>query len=77
MKQCETYFQDVFSQKGKNLKNIVLAEDFNIKFLDFKTNKNLQDFLDLMFRYKMILLTKKNNTGNQTLSICHIPHYHQ
>ena len=63
MKQCETYFKDVFSQKGKNLKNIVLAEDFNINFLDFKTNKNLQDFLDLMFRYKMILLTKKKQHG--------------
>ena len=35
MKQCETYFKDVFSKNGKNLKNIVLAGDFNINFLDF------------------------------------------
>ena len=74
MKQCETYFKDVFSQKGKNLKNIVLAEDFNINFLDFKTNKNLQDFLDLMFRYNMILLTKKTTrvTRHSAYAIYHI-----
>ena len=59
MKQCETYFKDVFSKNGKNLKNIVLAGDFNINFLDFETNKNVQDFLNLMFCYNMIPLTNK------------------
>ena len=59
MKQCETHFKDVFSKNGKYLKNIVLAGDFNINFLDFKTNKNVQDFLNLMFRYNMIPLTNK------------------
>ena len=59
MKQCETYFKDVFSKNGKNLKNIVLAGDFNINFLDFETNKNMQDFLNLMFCYNMIPLTNK------------------
>ena len=59
MKQCETYFEDVFSKYGKNLKNIVLARDFNANVLDFETNKNVQDFLNLMFRYNMIPLTNK------------------
>ena len=59
MKQCETHFKDLFSKNGKNLKNIVLAEDFNINFLDFETNKNVEDFLNLMFRYNMIPLTNK------------------
>ena len=59
MKQCETHFKDVFSKNGKNLKNIVLAGDFNINFLDFETNKNVQDFLNLMFCYNMIPLTNK------------------
>ena len=59
MKQCETHFKDVFSKNGKNLKNIVLAGDFNINFLDFETNKNVQDFLNLMFRYNVIPLTNK------------------
>ena len=30
-----------------------------INFLDFETNKNVQDFLNLMFRYNMIPLTNK------------------
>ena len=59
MKQCETHFKDVFSKNGKNMKNIVLAGDFNINFLDFETNKNVQDILNLMFRYNMIPLTNK------------------
>ena len=59
MKQCETYFKDVFSKNGKNLENIVLAGDFNINFLDFETNENVQDFLNLMFHYNMIPLTNK------------------
>ena len=36
MKQCETHFKDLFSKNGKNLKNIVIAGDFNINFLDFE-----------------------------------------
>ena len=59
MKQCETYFKDVFSKNDKNLKNIVLAGDFNINVLDFETNKNVQNFLNLMFHYNMIPLTNK------------------
>ena len=59
MKQCETHFKDLFSKNGKYLKNIALAGDFNINFLDFETNKTVQDFLHLMFRYNMIPLTNK------------------
>ena len=55
----KTHFKDAFSKNGKNLKNIVLARDFNINFLDFETNKNVQDFLNLMFCYNMIPLTNK------------------
>ena len=59
MKQCETHFKDAFSKNGKYLKNIALAADFNINFLDFKTNKNVPDFLNLIFRYNMIPLTNE------------------
>ena len=59
MKQCKTHLKDLFSKNGKNLKNIVLAGDSNINFLDFETNKNVQDFLNLMFRYNMTPLTNK------------------
>ena len=59
MKQCGTHFQDVFSKKGKNLKNAVLAGDFSIDFSDFETNKNVHDFFNLMFHYNIIPLTYK------------------
>ena len=74
MKQCETHFKDVFSKNGKNLKNIVLAGDFNINFLDFETSKNVQDFLSLMFRCNMIPLTNKPTrvTRHSTNAIDHI-----
>ena len=42
-----------------NTKHIVLAGGFNINFLDFETNKNVQVFLNLMFRYNIISLTNK------------------
>ena len=42
MKQCETHFKDIFSKNGKNLKNIILAGDFNINLLVFGTNKKVQ-----------------------------------
>ena len=60
MKQCESYFKYIFSKNSKNLKNIVLAGDFNINFLDFERNKNVQHLLNLMFRYNMIPLTNKS-----------------
>ena len=59
MEQCETYFKDVFSKNDKNRKNILLAGDFNIHFLNFETNKSVQEFLNLMFCYNMIPLTNK------------------
>ena len=59
IKQCETNFKEIFSKNGKSLKNIVLAGDFNIKLLDFETNKNVQLVLNLMFCYNMIPFTNK------------------
>ena len=59
MKQCQTHFKDVCSKNGKHLKNIVVAGDFSINFLDFEKSKNVQDFLNLMFCYNIIPLTNK------------------
>ena len=74
MKQCETHFKDIFSKNGKNLKNIVLAGDFNINFLDFETNKSVKGFLNLMFCYHMIPLANKPTrvTRHSTNSMDHI-----
>ena len=60
MKQCETHFKNIFPKNWKNLKNTVLAGDFNINFLDFETNENVQDFLNLMFYCINIPLTNKS-----------------
>ena len=35
----------------KNLKNVELAGDFNVNFLDSKTNKSVQDFARLTFSH--------------------------
>ena len=59
MKQRESYFKDVYSKNGKNVKNTVPAGDLNINFLNFETHKNVQDFLNFMLRYNMIPLTNK------------------
>ena len=74
MKQWETHFKDIFLKNDKNLKNVVLAGDFNINFLDFDTNINVQDFLNLMFRYNKIPLTNKPTrvTRHSTSTIDHI-----
>ena len=41
------------------MRDNILAGDFNINFLDFETNKNVEDVLNLMFCYNMIPLTNK------------------
>ena len=66
MKQCEIHFKDIFSKNSKNL-------NFSINFLDFETNKNVQDFISLMFCYNMILLTNKP-TWVTVLSANYIDH---
>ena len=59
MKQYETCFKYIFSRNAKNLKNIVLAGDFNINLLYFETNKKVKDFLNLIFHHNIIPLTNK------------------
>ena len=76
IKQCQTRFKDLFPKKRKILKNIILAECFYIKFLNFETDKKVQDFLNLMFII-IWFFDKNDKTGNQTLSQCHRPQYHQ
>ena len=60
MKQGDTHFKDVFWNNDKILKNIVLTGDFNNNLLDLETNKNVQDFLSVIFDYNVIPLTLTN-----------------
>ena len=52
----------------------LLAGDFNINFLDAETNKNVQDFLNLIFPYNMIPLTNEPSwvTRHSANAIDHI-----
>ena len=56
--------KDIFPKNGKN-QNIVFEGDFNINFLDFETNKDVKDFLNLMFCYNIIPLTNKPTRVNR------------
>ena len=50
----------LFSKDSKNLKNMILAGDFNISALDNKQNKKVQNFFKLMYRYNMIATIHKS-----------------
>ena len=45
-------FVDLFSKNSKNLKNMILAGDFNINA--YEQNKKVQSFFNLIYRYNMI-----------------------
>ena len=48
---------------------MILAGDFNINALDYKQNKKLQSFFNLMYRYNMILtINKPTRKGKNSAS---------
>ena len=47
-KISEQFCKDLFSKNSKNLKNMILAGDFNINALDYEQNKKEQSFFNLM-----------------------------
>ena len=53
-KISEQYCKDLFSKNSKNLKNMILAGDFNINVLDYEQSKKVQSFFNLMYQYNMI-----------------------
>ena len=67
-------FVDLFSKNSKNLKNMILAGDFNINALDYEQNKKVQSFFNLMYRYNMIpTINKPTRVGkNSATAIDHI-----
>ena len=72
---CEQYFRDFLTKttKCKTNKNVVLAGDFNIDVLNFNNNKAIQNFVNLMFEFGMVLTTNKP-TRITTHSISAIDH---
>ena len=73
-KISEQFCKDLFSNNSKNLKNTILAGDFNINALDYEQNKKVQSFFNLMYRYNMIpTINKPTRVGkNSATAIDHI-----
>ena len=71
---CENYFKNLFAKNSTVNKHIVLASDFNLNVLDFENNKEVQKFINLMFRYGMIPTINKPTrvTANTATVIDHI-----
>ena len=71
---CENYFKNLFAKNDTVNKHIVLADNFNLNVLDFENNKNLQNFMNIMFRYGMIPTINKPTriTANTATAIDHI-----
>ena len=66
---CENYFQSILSNNSIKNKSVALAGDFNINVLDFEQNKKVQNFVNLMFQFGLVL-TINNPTivKNKTVS---------
>ena len=73
-KISEQFCKDLFSNNSKNLKNTILAGDFNINALDYEQNKEVQSFFNLIYQCNMIpTINKPTRVGkNSATAIDHI-----
>ena len=71
---CENYFKNLFAKNDTVNKQIVLVGDFNLNVLNFENNKNVQNFINFMFRYGMIPTINKSTRVkvNTATAIDHI-----
>ena len=68
-KELENYFKSSLSKWEISHKDLVLAGDFNINLLDFDTNKKVQNFVNLMFRFRTNpTINKPTRVTRQTAS---------
>ena len=56
---CESYFKNISLKGNLKRKNIFLAEDFDINLLHFEQNKKVQNFMNLMFQFRLVPRTNK------------------
>ena len=50
-KELKNTFKSSHSKREISHKDVILAGDFNINLLDFDTNKKVQNFVNLIFRF--------------------------
>ena len=68
-KELESYFKTSLRKRDISNRNIILAGDFNINLLDFEGNKKVQNFVNLIFRFGMILtINEPTHATKQTAS---------
>ena len=67
--ELENHFKRSLSKQEVSHKDLISAGDFNINLLDFDANKKLQNFVNLMFRFRMIpTINKPTRVTRQTAS---------
>ena len=68
-KELENYFKSSLSKREISHKDVVLAGDFNNDLLDFDTNKKVQHFVNLLFRFGTLpTINKPTRVTRQTAS---------
>ena len=70
IKPFKKYLKNTFLKNKSACKTMYLVGDFNLNVLDYKTNKKIQNFFDLMFQHGLIpvinkptRITKRNATA--------------
>ena len=74
VKEFEKHLNKILSTNDILEKEIIIAGDFNMNLLDFKQNKKLQSFLNIMFGHSMVPVINKPTrvTKNTATAIDHI-----
>ena len=70
----ENYFKNLFAKDDTVNKHILLAGDFNLNVLDFKNNRKVQNFINLVLLW-YDTNHKQTHTGNGKDGKCHRPYH--
>ena len=70
----ENYFKNLFAKNDTVNKHILLAGDFNLNVLDFKNNRKVQNFINLVLLW-YDTNHKQTHTGNGKDGKCHRPYH--
>ena len=65
MQHCLRNMKSILSKNEATKKDVILIGDFNMNLLDFGKNKRVQSFVNLMFRFGVILTINKPTRQKQ------------
>ena len=54
LEACANYFRSIISSNSIRNKCMILAGGFNVNVLDFEQNKEIQNFVNLMFQFGLV-----------------------